>query len=101
MDRTWVEVGSEADFSSGLKTVTVGSEAVLVGRLEGRLIACAAKCPHAGISMEHAEVDGAILTCPLHGWRFDMNNCGAEIHGYRGLPTRELKIENGTVYIGA
>lgn len=101
MDRTWVAIGNEADFEAGLKSVTVGAEKLVVSRLEGKLFACQAKCPHAGISMEHAEVEGSILTCPLHGWRFDMNKCGEEIHGYRGLDMRDIKVEDGLVYIAA
>lgn len=99
MNQVWTEVGSESEFNSELRAVTVGNDKVLISRLEGKFSACLTKCPHAGLSMEHAEIEGAILTCPLHGWRFDMNKSGAEVHGYRGLVMRSIKVENGAVFV--
>jgi nitrite reductase/ring-hydroxylating ferredoxin subunit len=99
MSDRWFEVGHEDDFNLGLKTVTAGDEKVLIGRLEGKLVACIPKCPHAGFAMECAEVEGAVLSCPLHGWRFDMNDAGAEVHGYRSLVMRAIKVQDGTVFV--
>lgn len=95
----WLKVGEEKEFAAGLRTVTVAGRRIVIGRLEGRLFAFDALCPHAGGPMELAEVEGAIVSCPLHAWRFDLNNGGAESHGYRGLPVKDVKTEAGEVYI--
>jgi nitrite reductase/ring-hydroxylating ferredoxin subunit len=99
MDQIWTEIDSKAEFTSELRAVMLGSEKILISRLEGKFFACLAKCPHAGMSMEHAEIESTILVCPLHGWRFDMKRSGAEVHGYRGLVMRDVKVENGTVFV--
>jgi nitrite reductase/ring-hydroxylating ferredoxin subunit len=99
VNRGWLKIGLEEDFAADLTVVSAGGEKILICRLAGTLYACSARCPHAGISMKHAEIEGTILTCPLHGWRFDMGEAGAEIHGYRGLATRNVKIEAGAVYV--
>jgi nitrite reductase/ring-hydroxylating ferredoxin subunit len=49
--------------------------------------------------MHRAEVDGAILTCPYHAWRFDLREAGREIHGYRPLSVYEVKVERGDVCV--
>jgi nitrite reductase/ring-hydroxylating ferredoxin subunit len=82
-----------------LKTVMAGDEKILVSRLDGKLFACLARCPHAGFGMVNAEVEGTVLSCPFHGWRFDLNEAGSELHGYRGLAMRTIKIENGLVLV--
>jgi nitrite reductase/ring-hydroxylating ferredoxin subunit len=100
MKRVWTAVGKEADFQEQLRTVSVGTGKAIVGKVEGRLAAFSAKCPHAGVILDRAEIDGAILTCPLHAWRFDLSNAGIEVHGFGELPQHDLKVENGVVYIG-
>lgn len=99
MDQLWTEVGREDEFKGELKTVVVGGKKILISRLQGKLFACMAKCAHAGFEMGRAEVEGTILVCPLHGWRFDMCEAGAEVHGYRGLSMRDIKVENGIVLV--
>lgn len=37
-------------------------------------------CPHAGEDLTNAKVDGDVLTCPRHGWQFDLRT-GACISG--------------------
>lgn len=99
MSEKWIRVGQEADFPDGLNTIRVGRRSIVVARLNGRLYAFDALCPHAQGPMERSEVDGAIVSCPLHAWRFDLDNGGRELHGYRSLPTHELKVADGEVLL--
>ena len=99
MSEDWTRVGDEAQFAQGLHLVRVKGRKVVVGTLEGRLYAFEALCPHAGGPMELSECDGAIVSCPLHAWRFDLRDGGKELHGYRSLPLRPVKAEAGDVFV--
>jgi nitrite reductase/ring-hydroxylating ferredoxin subunit len=99
MAESWHEVGTEAEFADGLKMVKVSGRRVVVARLEKQLFAFDALCPHAGGPMERSEVEGTIVSCPLHAWRFDVSKAGAELHGYRSLSMKQLKTEAGKVYV--
>ena len=99
MSEDWTRVGDEAQFAQGLHLVRVKGRKVVVGTLEGRLYAFEALCPHAGGPMELSECDGAIVSCPLHAWRFDLRDGGKELHGYRSLPLRPVKTEAGDVFV--
>lgn len=101
MTENWLKVGDEAQFAQGLRLVRVDGRKVVIGRLSGRLYAFDALCPHAGGPMEFAECEGAIVSCPLHAWRFDLNDAGKELHGYRGLAVRQVKTEEGAVFVAA
>lgn len=101
MAHNWQKVGEEGEFAQGLRMVRVNGRKVVVGRLEGRLFAFDALCPHAGGPMELSECEGMIVSCPLHAWRFDLNDGGKELHGYRVLPLKEVKSEDGAVYVAA
>lgn len=97
----WVELGKAEQFSEGTSVIKTAVGDILIGHFKGQLVAADAKCPHAGATLVNADRDDNIVTCPLHGWRFDMLDDGAEIHGYAGLTMRELKVEAGLVYLRA
>lgn len=99
MPQNWVNVGSEAQFPDGLHTVALGKRRVVIARLEGRLYSFDALCPHAQGPMEKAEIEGTIVSCPLHAWRYDLQQGGKELHGYRDLATYEVTVTDGQVYL--
>lgn len=96
---SWHKVGEEGEFKEGLRLVKVNGRKVVIARLEDALYAFDALCPHAGGPMELSECQGAIVSCPLHAWRFDLMDGGKELHGYRSLPLKPLKTEDGAVYV--
>jgi nitrite reductase/ring-hydroxylating ferredoxin subunit len=49
--------------------------------------------------MERSETEGAIVSCPLHAWRFDLEDSGRELHGYRGLQVHDVKVTDGQVFL--
>jgi len=96
----WQPVGTEEKFGEGLSPVLMlGRRQVVVARLKGRLFAFDAFCPHAQGPMERSEVEGAIVSCPLHAWRFDLEQDGKELHGYRCLPVHQVKVSDGQVLV--
>lgn len=96
----WIKVGSEAQFTEGLHPVKLGPrQNVVIARLRGKLFAFDALCPHAQGPMDRSEIEGAIVSCPLHAWRFDLEDGGREIHGYRGLSTYPVKVQDGGVFV--
>ena len=99
MSIKWLKLGAAEDFTDGLRVVEVARRGLVIARLKGRLFAFDALCPHAGGPMGRAEIEGAIVSCPLHAWRFDLEQGGAELHGYRGLTLKDVKIETGAIYV--
>jgi toluene monooxygenase system ferredoxin subunit len=51
---------------------------VLVTRLGGEIIATAGVCPHEDVALADGDLDDACLTCPGHGYQFDIRTgaCG-------------------------
>ena len=52
--------------------VTVGRESIAVFNVDGTFFACSNRCPHAGAPLQNGFLSGTTLTCPWHGWRFDL-----------------------------
>jgi nitrite reductase (NADH) small subunit len=95
----WINIGRNEEFTVGLHDVRVGDRRLVLAALEGELFACAPFCPHAAGPIHLWEVNGTIISCSLHGWRFDLRNNGREIHGYRPLIMYEVKVDHGSISV--
>ncbi len=57
-----------------LTPVTIGRRQLLVTRLEGRPVAFDRLCPHAAADLKAGDLGRHRLTCPQHGWKFDLRS---------------------------
>jgi 3-phenylpropionate/trans-cinnamate dioxygenase ferredoxin subunit len=72
---------------------------VLLVRLDGDLHAVANKCSHMACPLEGGKLEGAILTCPCHDWRFDVRSGEFLDAPELGIATYETKVEDGKVCV--
>ena len=56
----------------GMAAFTVGGQEILVARYQGRYYAIRGKCPHQGGNLSRGELNGKIITCPVHGRKIDI-----------------------------
>lgn len=66
---------------------------------EGQFFALTNSCPHLGGPLAEGEVDDGRVTCPWHGWQFDLKtghcmNCPGE-----NAKSYVLLIENGDIFL--
>ncbi|MCC7079335.1 MAG: Rieske (2Fe-2S) protein [Burkholderiales bacterium] len=95
----WTRLGSVADFGETITLVELGRSKIAVARMQDELFAFDGLCPHLAGPMHRAELDGTVVTCPLHGWRFDVRDGGRELHDYRPLRVFEVRIEGDEVHV--
>ena len=63
----------------GVFTVPGLTWPVLATWLDGAIVATAGVCPHEDVGLADGDLDGACLTCPGHGYQFDLTT-GACVH---------------------
>jgi len=82
--------------------VTVAGSEVLLCRSGREVFAVDALCPHAGQPLAGGRVRSGAIACPHHGARFRLTD-GAVLGGptRRRLATRELRVEDGEVWVQA
>ncbi len=68
---------------------------------EDEVFAMHDKCPHKGGPLSQGIVHGKRVTCPLHGWNFEMATGQAVAPDVGGCKTFEVKVENGEVFLAA
>ena len=79
--------------------VTVNGEDVVLYRRLDEIFAIGNECPHQGGNLCDGWIEGDILSCPLHGWEFDLRSgvC-MTIPGER-VPRYTVSVESGAIYL--
>lgn len=66
-------VGSLAAVEAGEAILaSVSGTDVALFMCRGQVVATQGQCPHAEGPLHEGEVEGSVLTCPWHGWSFDL-----------------------------
>jgi len=97
---TWIAVAGTAKLQEGVPLLVKpkGIGILLIKRGDA-IFAVRNKCPHMACPMEQGEVDEFELTCPCHGWTFDIRD-GAFVRAPEiKVETYAAKIEGDDVLI--
>jgi nitrite reductase/ring-hydroxylating ferredoxin subunit len=95
-----VAAGPLAAYPAGaVRLVEAAGRRVAVGNAGGELFALDDTCLHRGGSLACGHLDGAVLVCPLHWWRYDVRS-GRRL-GQPGLRLRRypLRVVDGQVRV--
>ncbi len=69
----WIEAGDVQEFPAESKScVEVSGFSLVICHVKGALHAAANICPHAGLPLGDGDMTGTLLTCPYHGYTYDM-----------------------------
>ena len=96
----WLRIASLADIPPGsAREYVAGDRIVALFNVEGRLYALDGLCPHQSGPLGRGSLSGAVVTCPWHGWQFDV--CTGQHHVNRSLrhPPLAVKIEGDDVFV--
>jgi len=79
--------------------VTVDGEDVVLYRRGSEIFALGNECPHQGGNLCDGWIEGDILSCPLHGWEFDLRTgvC-MTIPGERASHYA-VSVDQGAIYL--
>ena len=93
-------VASVEEFADGRrKTVQFAGREVAIFKIAEEFYAIENECPHQGAPLCEGHVDGEVVSCPWHGWQFDL--CTGESVTVPGMDLQAytVQIENGHVKI--
>jgi nitrite reductase/ring-hydroxylating ferredoxin subunit len=96
----WIRVAPEGELPPG-SAVSVETDFgfVAVFNIEGRFYAIDDLCPHVAERLSQGHVDGCIVSCPGHGWRFDVRT--GRSPDFEGIQVARFEVEvaDGVVYL--
>ena len=71
----FIEVGKTNDLIDGaMKRVYMQGKDILLARVNGKYYAAAGRCPHMRAYLSRGKLKGTVVTCPMHGSRFDLKD---------------------------
>lgn len=79
--------------------VQVGDREIAVFHCEAGFFATQGKCLHMQGPLGHGRLDGCVLTCPWHGWQYDVRTGENEFDHALALETYEVVVEDGEVKV--
>jgi nitrite reductase/ring-hydroxylating ferredoxin subunit len=97
---TWTYVIDDAALPEGrMAQVFPLGVNIVIARVEGTIYAVDGKCPHMACPLFSGTIDGHILTCPCHDWRFDIKT-GAFLDAPEiNLAAYPVKSEDGKLFV--
>lgn len=72
---------------------------VLAGLIDGELVATTGVCPHEDVGLADGDLDGFQLTCPGHGYQFDVRTGRCRHDAALVLRRYRAEIVDGDVWI--
>jgi nitrite reductase/ring-hydroxylating ferredoxin subunit len=98
----WVHAGNLEDLKArGMKVVQGPGGPLLVICEGSRCFAVDNRCPHLGFPLHRGSVADGILTCHWHHARFDVASGGGFDLWADDLPTAEVQVRGGEVWVAA
>ena len=96
----WHCLGPADKFEEGRSRLAfAGTLKVFVLRIEGQLYATRNSCPHAGASLGHGDVEGKLVTCPRHDWRFNVETGACLTNPIFELTQYPVEIRDGALWV--
>ncbi len=81
------------------KTVEVSGSKIALFNAAGRFYAMDDTCAHLGGPLGEGTLDGAIVTCPWHGWQYDVSTGACQANPRIRLTCYEVRIDGDDVAI--
>ncbi len=99
---TFVRVAKTSDLPPGEgRVVVVQGHPVALFNVDGRFYAVSNVCLHRGGPIGEGMLDDAVVTCPNHGWEYDVRTGTNLANPIARLRTFEVRIEGDDVLVGA
>ena len=99
--------------SETMKMVIAEGREILLARVGDKYYAVDNRCPHIKGDLSQGKLEGTVVTCPLHGSRFDISNgqvvrwlkgglmskLGSALKMSKALKVYNVKVEDGKVLV--
>jgi nitrite reductase (NADH) small subunit len=96
----WIRVAAEDELAPGeCGEYIAGGRVVALYNVGGAFYALDGICPHQGGPLGKGTLSGCIVTCPWHGFQFDVTTGQHQTSRSLVHPTFRVKVEEGAVYV--
>jgi nitrite reductase (NADH) small subunit len=95
-----VPVSSLAELPVGaLRQVSVDGVDVALANVRGEVHAFQGRCPHMKGPLGRGELEDCVVTCPFHGWQFDVTTGRNQFDRAITIDRYEVAVEDGEIRV--
>lgn len=100
-DGAWVVVGDPSEMVEGRAKITLlgNGDRVAVFLMDGKLSAISNACAHQNGPLGEGKIIDCLVTCPWHGFQYDVRTGRSPEPFTEKVPTYRLRIENGMIEV--
>ena len=96
----FVKVAQTSDIPAGqAKCVEVGDKRIAIFNLDGTFHAMDEVCPHQAGPLSEGEIEGTVVTCPWHGWEFDVTTGAMPVNPNIAITTYPVRVDGEDVQV--
>ncbi len=95
-----IKVAETSDLQPGEgKTVAVGDRELALFNVDGKFHCVDNTCPHRGGPLGEGMLEGNVVVCPWHGWRFDVSTGQSPVVPTAKVERFECVVEGNDVKV--
>jgi nitrite reductase/ring-hydroxylating ferredoxin subunit len=98
MARTRIAQASAVEPGTGT-VVEAGGRTLALFNVDGTFHVIDNSCPHRGGPLGDGPLTGAIVTCPWHGYRYDVRTGVHQLNPRLNVTCYPVTVEGGVVYV--
>lgn len=96
----WVRIAAVADCPRGsCRELVAGERIVALFNVDGQFYALDGVCPHQGGPLGQGTLSGCTVTCPWHGWQFDVTSGAHRPSGRIVQPSLAVRVDGEDVLV--
>ncbi len=96
----WIRVATVEECPPGTAIERIADgRVVALYNVDGMLYALDGICPHQGGPLGEGELTGSVVTCPWHGWQFDVCTGQNELTSSSQQPQIPIRVEDGAILV--
>ena len=96
----WTRLLASDELLEGdLTEAVAGEQRLALSRVQGQVYAVDGVCRHAAGPLGEGHLDGFTLTCPIHGWSYDVRSGRSDMDAEATLRTFKIVEEVGSIWL--
>lgn len=95
-----VKVANTKEIQEGRsKLVTTNGKEIVLFKVNNQFFAMDNTCLHVGGSLAEGEIENNQVTCPLHGWQYDIKSGQNTMPGMGKLNSYKVEVQGEEIFI--
>lgn len=96
----FVRAGKTAEVAQGtIREFQVNGKAIAVAHVGGTFYAISNTCLHQGGPLGAGPLEGNIVTCPWHGWEYDVTTGKIKQNATVGVPCYQVEVRGDEIFV--